>query len=137
MPVNTPQLDDGRYVVTSSISVAASRSSLAAQDVTATSVLSGNVTTITGAATLRSTLSVSGAVTMQGAAQVRSALTGLGWVYGGVFISSATTAQSGATSRLSQQGQLYFSVLSLTTNGAEFGFRSGNTVYIFQSTAVG
>lgn len=90
-----------------------------------------------GAQTLSSTLSVAGAVTMQGAAQVRSAFTGIGWVYGGVFISSATTAQSGATSKISQQGQMYFSVLSLTSNGGEFGFRSGNTVYRFASIAVG
>lgn len=54
----------------------------------------------------------------------------------GNLASSITTAQSGATAKLGQ-GQLYFSVLSLTTNGGEFGFRSGNTVYRFQSTAVG
>lgn len=53
-----------------------------------------------------------------------------------IFASSATTAQSGATAKLGQ-GQLYFSVLSLTSNGGEFGFRSGNTVYRFFSDAVG
>ncbi len=50
--------------------------------------------------------------------------------------SSSTTAQSGATAKLGD-GQLYFSVLSLTSNGGEFGFRSGNTVYRFSSTLVG
>lgn len=53
------------------------------------------------------------------------------------FISSSTTAQSGATARIPNQGQLYFSVLSLTSNGAELGFRSGNTVYRFFSDAAG
>ena len=53
-----------------------------------------------------------------------------------VIASSSTTAQSGATAKLGQ-GQLYFSVLSLTSNGGEFGFRSGNTVYRFSSDAVG
>lgn len=59
-----------------------------------------------------------------------------GW-FSADFISSSTTAQSGATAKLPNQGQLYFSVLSLTSNGGEFGFRSGNTVYRFASIAVG
>lgn len=137
MAVNTEALDDGKYITHSSVSVVASRATVQAQDLVATSTLSAPTATLTGAVTLQSTLSVAGAVTMQGAAQVRSAFTGLGWVYGGVFISSATTAQSGATSKISQQGQIYFSVLSLTSNGGEFGFRSGNTVYRFASVAVG
>ena len=193
MAANTEALDDGKYVTHSSLSVVASRATVIAQDVTATSVLSTAALTVQGTATLNgggvfssvsvvngtsvntlvanstisavgttslgvlvvnstisavgatslgvgtlnSTLSAGGAVTFQSTAQVRSALTGIGWVYGGVFISSATTAQSGATSKISQQGQLYFSVLSLTSNGGEFGFRSGNTVYRFASVDVG
>ena len=125
-------LDDGQYVSMSSLSLIGSRATLQAQDLTVTGVQA-----VTGAQTLSSTLSVAGAVTMQSTAQVRSAFTGIGWVYGGVFISSATTAQSGATSKISQQGQMYFSVLSLTSNGGEFGFRSGNTVYRFASDSVG
>lgn len=138
MPVNTPQLGDGQYVTTSSLSVTGgpSRSTVKAEDVVGTSTLSTTALTV---ATLvaTSTASVGGAATFQGAAQVRSALTAIGWLYAGVFISSATTAQSGATSRVSQQGQLYFSVLSLTSNGGELGFRSGNTVYRFASDFAG
>ncbi len=48
-----------------------------------------------------------------------------------------TFATSFTTASISTQGQLYFSVLSLTTNGAELGFRSGNTIYKFFSTGVG
>ena len=50
--------------------------------------------------------------------------------------SSSTTAASGATAKLGD-GQLFFSVQSLTSNGGEFGFRSGNSVYRFASVAVG
>ena len=138
MAVNTESLDDGKYTTLSSISVVASRATVQAQDITATSALSvGGAVTMQGAQTFNSTLSVAGAVTMQSTAQVRSSLTAIGWLYAGVFISSATTAQSGATSRISQQGQIYFSVLSLTSNGGEIGFRSGNTVYRFASDLVG
>lgn len=138
MATNTPQLGDGQYVTTSSISITGgpSRSTLKAEDVVGTSTLSTAAFT-TATLTATSTASVGGAVTMQSTAQVRSALTAVGWLYGDVFISSSTTAQSGATSKVSQQGQMYFSVLSLTTNGGEFGFRSGNTVYRFASVAVG
>lgn len=132
MPVNTSALDDGQYITHSSLSVVASRATIKAVDVVATGVAA-----ITGALTLSSTLSVAGAITAQGAIQANSAVTAAGWLYAGVFISSATTAQSGATSRVSQQGQLYFSVLSLTSNGGEIGFRSGNTVYRFPSSLVG
>ncbi len=132
MPANTEALDDGKFVTMSSISVVGSRATVRAQDLTVT-----GVGALTGALTLSSTLSVAGAITAQGAIQANSAVTAAGWLYGGVFISSATTAQSGATSRISQQGQLYFSVLSLSTNGGEFGFRSGNTVYRFPSSLVG
>ena len=170
---NTESLDDGKYTTLSSISVVASRATVQATDIVARSTLSAAATTLSGAVTLNSTLSVGGAitasaavtgnstlsvggaitasagvtanstasiggaVTMQSTAQVRSAMTAIGWLYAGVFISSATTAQSGATSKISQQGQMYFSVLSLTSNGGEIGFRSGNTVYRFASTEVG
>lgn len=138
MAVNTEQQNDGKFVTTSSISIVGgpSRTTLKAEDMVGTSTLSTAAFT-TATLTATSTASVGGAVTMQSTAQVRSALTAIGWLYAGVFISSATTAQSGATSKISQQGQLYFSVLSLTTNGGEFGFRSGNTVYRFASVDVG
>ena len=145
MTVNTPQLGDGQYVTTSSISITGgpSRSTLKAEDVVATSVLSTaaltaqGAFTANGAVTAASTLSVAGAVTMQSTAQVRSALTAVGWLYASVFISSSTTAQSLVTSKVSQQGQIAISILSLTSNGAQLGVRSGNTVYIFESTAQG
>ena len=50
--------------------------------------------------------------------------------------SSTTTSFSGTTAKVAD-GTLYFSVLSLTTNGAEFGFRSGRTVYRFASVGAG
>ena len=159
-------LDDGKYTVFSSVSIEASRATLIAQDVTATSVLSGAATTISGAATLVSTLSVGGVTTHTSAARLpagsailpgvgfnsevslgffRSAASQVQQSYGTfnatgisatVIASSSTTAQSGATAKLGQ-GQLYFSVLSLTSNGGEFGFRSGNTVYRFSSDLAG
>lgn len=70
------------------------------------------------------------------AASFSGALTSAATLTAPTFVSSTTTSQSGATASLGQ-GQLFFSVLSLTTNGAEFGFRSGNTVYRFFSDAVG
>lgn len=132
MPANTEALDDGKYVTMSSLSVVASRATVRTTDL----VVAGNQT-LTGTLSITSNLSVGGTTTLQGAARANSVLTAAGWLYGGVFISSATTAQSGATSKVSQQGQLYFSVLSLDTNGGEFGFRSGNTVYRFVSDLVG
>ena len=70
-------------------------------------------------------------------ASVLTAKGSAGFIFANHFISSVTTNQSGATSKVSVQGQLYFSVLSLTTNGAEFGIRSGNTVYRWPSSLVG
>ena len=143
MTVNTAYMDDGQFTTGSSFSAVASRATVKAQDVVATSVLSTaaltvqNAGTYNGAATFASTVSVAGAVTMQSTAQVRSALTAVGWLYASVFISSSTTAQSLVTSKVSQQGQIAISILSLTSNGAQMGVRSGNTVYIFESTAQG
>jgi hypothetical protein len=51
----------------------------------------------------------------------------------GDFISSSTTNASQTTALLANQGGIVFSVLSLTVNGAEINFRSGNTVYHFYS----
>jgi len=160
-------LDDGKYTVFSSVSVEASRATLIAQDVTATSVLSTAALKASTVSSVGSVLAgalwsstVSGIFYGQaGTAQLpthtfsseaslgfyRSAASNLAASYGTltlsgvaatVYASSATTAQSGATAKLGQ-GQLYFSVLSLTTNGGEFGFRSGNTVYRFASVDVG
>lgn len=54
------------------------------------------------------------------------------------FISSSTTAQSASSAKIPNQGQIVFSVLSLTTNGAAIYFRSGNSVYGWPSSlAVG
>lgn len=54
-----------------------------------------------------------------------------------ILISSATTSASGATAKMPNQGQISFSILSNTTNGAELCYRSGNTVYRWPSSLVG
>ncbi len=53
------------------------------------------------------------------------------------FYSLSTLSASQTTTSMVTQGILYFSVLSLTSNGAEIGLRSGNTVYRFPSVSVG
>lgn len=54
------------------------------------------------------------------------------------LISSVTTAQSASSAKVTQQGQIIFSILSLTTNGAAMYYRSGNSVYGWPSSlAVG
>ena len=53
------------------------------------------------------------------------------------FISATTLNASGTTSSIVTQGLFYFSVLSNSTNGAEFGIRSGNTVWRFASVGAG
>ena len=60
-----------------------------------------------------------------------------GYLSAPYFISQKTLAASQTTTSLVTQGQFYFSVNSNTTNGGEFGFRSGNTVYRFASVSVG
>lgn len=52
-----------------------------------------------------------------------------------VAFSSGTTAQSASTAKVGQ-GQVLFSVLSLTTNGAALYFRSGNSTYVWPSSGV-
>ncbi len=153
-------LDDGKYATGSSLSIVASRATIAAQDVVATSTLSvGGAVTLSGTSvaalavgvgsgaaigpTLYFTSEVSLGFYRSGTSQMaqsfgtfNTAATG-GIAFNRLALqSSSTTAQSGATAKLGD-GQLYFSVLSLTSNGGEFGFRSGNTVYRFSSTLVG
>ncbi len=53
------------------------------------------------------------------------------------YTSATTLAASGTTASITTQGMFYFSILSNTTNGAEFGIRSGNTVYRFSSVGAG
>lgn len=147
MPVNTSYLESTPTVLsglslngTGTISALTIKgvSTISAAALTLDSTLSvGGAITGSAAATLNSTLSVGGAVTMQGAAQVRSAFTALGWAYAGLFFSSTTTAQSLVTSKMSQNGQIMFSILSLTSNGCEMGYRSGNTVYKWSSDLAG
>lgn len=52
------------------------------------------------------------------------------------FISSTTTNQSPSTTKVTNQGQIVFSILSLTTNGAAMFYRSGNSTYVFESSGV-
>lgn len=58
------------------------------------------------------------------------------WFFGN-FLSAVTGSASGTTASITTQGAFYVSILSLTTNGAEIGIRSGNTVYRFASVGVG
>jgi len=130
MPVNTAYLESVPTVL-SGLSLNGT-GSLSALTVTSTTVVSS---TVSAATIVGPTISTTGAVNVANFQASNETVSG--WLYAGVFLSSATTAASGATSKISQQGQLYFSVLSLTSNGGEFGFRSGNTVYRFASVAVG
>lgn len=170
MTVNTNQLNDGQYVTTSSISIVGgpSRSTLIAEDVTATSVLSSALLKLS-TLTVNSTASIGGAVTLQGALTannaatfsrisvvagtsvntlvVNSTISAVGQVSAGlaqfnskvtfaggpIILSSATTAQSASTAKV-LDGQLIFSILSLTTNGAAMYLRSGNSTWVFESS---
>lgn len=156
-------LDDGKYNTMSSLSIVASRATVAAQDIVATSTLSAPALTVqTITQTLASSTSLFAVQVNSGSAILptlafnsevslgfyRSAASQIAQSYGTFNVtgiaatryqltgSSATTAASGATAKLAD-GLLFFSVQSLTSNGGEFGFRSGNTVYRFASIAVG
>ena len=50
---------------------------------------------------------------------------------------SAFTAASSATTRTFADASFEFSVLSLTSNGAQIAFRSGQTIWKFASVAAG
>jgi len=148
MTVNTAQLGDGQYVTTSSISITGgpSRSTLKAEDLVGTSTLSTAALTV---ATLvaTSTASIGGATTQTGALTTNSTISAVGQVsvglfqanskatFAGAIISSATTAQSASTAKV-LDGQLIFSILSLTTNGAALFYRSGNSTFVFESSGV-
>lgn len=95
---------------------------------TLTSTLSVN-----GAVTLLSTLTVSGAITGQGGATINSGTTLAQLGVTGILTSSATTAQSASTAKI-VNGQIIFSILSLTTNGAALYYRSGNSTYVWPSS---
>jgi len=148
MTVNTAQLGDGQYVTTSSISITGgpSRSTLKAEDLVGTSTLSTAALTV---ATLvaTSTASIGGATTQTGALTTNSTISAVGQVsvgnfqvnskatFAGAIISSATTNQSASTAKV-LAGQLIFSILSLTTNGAALFYRSGNSTFVFESSGV-
>ena len=162
MASNSGYLDDGKYTTTSSLSITASRATLAAQDIVATSTLS-----VGGAVTLSlTTLSALADGVGSGAAVgptnfftseaslgfYRSATSQIAQSYGtfnavgiqassilaatGLLISSATTAQSASSTKIPNQGQIVFSILSLTTNGAAMYYRSGNSVFGWASNLV-
>lgn len=135
MAVNTNQQNDGKFVTTSSISVVGgpSRSTLQAEDLVATSVLSTALLTVS-TLTVVSTASVGGAVTLQGNTTSSGTITTLA-LSGTRLFSSATTNQSASTVKVAN-GQIVFSILSLTTNGAAMFFRSGNSTYVFESSGV-
>lgn len=147
MAVNTPQLGDGQFVTTSSISVTGgpSRSTLKAEDVVGTSTLSTAALTV---ATLvaTSTVSAGGAATFSAAVVANSTISAVGQTSVGLFqanskvtlagaivLSSHTTNQSAATAKV-LDGQMIFSVLSLTTNGAALYYRSGNSTYVWPAS---
>lgn len=165
MSSNTPALDDGKYVTTSSISVTgASRMTVKTQDLVA-SLISTNATGGGGGLLADYIVTRGGAAafnqlqagsTGTGSAILpvlaigsdtslglfASAVSTIGVTYGkfdfrnaGLIMSSGTTAQSASTTKVTD-GQLIFSVLSLTTNGAALYFRSGNSTYVWPSSGV-
>ena len=162
MAVNTEALDDGKYNTMSSLSLVGSRATLAAQDVVATSTLSvGGTITMSASTISPSAVRVnSGAAigpTLAMTSEVslgfyRSAASQIALSYGtfnatgvsasgvlaatAILISSATTAQSAASAKIPNQGQIVFSILSLTTNGAAIFYRSGNSVFGWPSSLV-
>ena len=163
MASNSGYLDDGKYTTTSSLSITASRATVATVDLV-TSTLS-----VGGLATFSATTIAAGADGVGSGAAIgptnfftseaslgfyRSATSQVALSYGtfnaagiqassilaatGLLISSATTAQSASSAKIPNQGQIVFSILSLTTNGAAMFFRSGNSVYGWPSSlAVG
>lgn len=59
-----------------------------------------------------------------------------GFLQAPAFISSSTTNQSASSAKITNQGQIVFSILSLTTNGAAMYYRSGNSVFGWASNLV-
>lgn len=133
-------LDDGKYVTMSSLSIVASRATLAAQDIVATSTFSGAAGTFTGVIKVPDGTASAPSYAFTSEASLglyRSGSSILQLSYGGFksgqFISATTTSTSATTANQTVQGSLRFSVLSLSTNGAEIAFLSGNTTYRFSS----
>lgn len=185
MASNSGYLDDGKYTTTSSLSITASRATVATTDLVTSTLSVGGTATFSN-----TTISVLAAGTGSGAAVgptnfftseaslgfYRSAASQIATSYGtlnlggglaftseislgfqrsaasqvlmsygtlnvagltassvlastGILISSSTTAQSASSAKIPNQGQIVFSILSLTTNGAAMYFRSGNSVY--------
>lgn len=60
-----------------------------------------------------------------------------GHFQGSISYSGLTAGTSATTAAQTVQGSIRISVLSLSTNGAEIAFRSGNTTYKFISSLVG
>jgi hypothetical protein len=161
MASNSGYLDDGKYTVTSSLSITASRATVATVDLVTSTLSVGGLVTLSG-----TTLSALADGVGSGAAVgptnfftseaslgfYRSAASQIAQSYGtfnavgiaassilattGLLISSATTAQSNSTAKIPNQGQIVFSILSLTTNGAAIYFRSGNSTYAWPSSGV-
>jgi hypothetical protein len=151
MAANTGYMDDGQYVTHSSLSIVGSpsRASVVAQDLVATSNISAAVVqTPDGSATAPTQTFGS----ERSLGFYRSAASQIGMSYGtlnlvgatatgilaatGILISSATTAQSASSTKIPNQGQIVFSILSLTTNGAAMYYRSGNSVFGWPSSLV-
>lgn len=139
MAANTEYMDDGNYVTHSSLSIVASRATIKCQDLIVTSQIStGNFDGQDGSA-LNPTYGFNSEQSLgfyRSAASIKAL--SYGFLSAPQFISSLTTAQSASSAKVTNQGQIVFSILSLTTNGAALYYRSGNSVYGWPSSlAVG
>lgn len=144
---NTESLDDGNLITHSSLSIVASRATVKTQDITASGV--ANLSTIstsvisTGAFDAQDGSALNPAYgfnSEQSLGFYRSANSIKALSYGFLsapqFISSQTTNQSASSAKVTNQGQIVFSILSLTTNGAAMYYRSGNSVFGWPSSNV-
>jgi hypothetical protein len=185
MASNSGYLDDGKYTTTSSLSLVASRATLATVDLVTSTLSVGGAATFSSTtisaladgvgsgaaigptnfftseaslgffrsgtsqiATSYGTLNLGGGLAFTSEISLgfnRSAASQIQQSYGtfnavglaassilattGLLISSSTTAQSASSVKIPNQGQIVFSILSLTTNGAAMYYRSGNSVY--------
>ena len=156
MAQNTNQLED--YTVFSSVSLNGSGATLKALDIVAStfsatgtnkfavvsaSTVSGAVvTTQSGTAVAPSNAflsEVSLGLYRSAASQIAMSygtLTATGFVFT-KLAGSAFTVASSATTRTFADGSFEFSILSLTSNGAQLAFRSGATIWKFASTSAG
>lgn len=155
MPVNTGYIESGPAVF-SSISLNGSGATLTALTVSASSLtVSGTVFFATGQQSVGLQINTGGWINVPDGTVIRpsfeytseaslglyrSAASIMALSYGFFsapgLISSVTTAQSASSAKVTQQGQIIFSILSLTTNGCQMFYRSGNSVYVFVSGPV-